>query len=60
MQFRTIARHATALCAVAAIPLLVRAQVTQKPDGEWRSLAPLAPASRQATPTPRAPRSAPT
>lgn len=36
MQIRTFVRHA-ALCAAAA-PLLVHAQVTQKPDGEWRSL----------------------
>jgi putative salt-induced outer membrane protein len=37
MQIRTIVRHA-ALCAAATAPLLVHAQVTQKPDGEWRSL----------------------
>ena len=37
MHIRTIVRHA-ALCAIASAPLLVQAQVTQKPDGEWRSL----------------------
>ena len=37
MPIRPIARHA-ALAAVAALPLLVHAQVTQKPDGQWRSL----------------------
>jgi len=37
MQIRTAVRHA-ALCAIASAPLLVHAQVTQKPDGEWRSL----------------------
>jgi putative salt-induced outer membrane protein YdiY len=37
MQIRTTVRHA-ALCAIASAPLLVHAQVTQKPDGEWRSL----------------------
>jgi putative salt-induced outer membrane protein YdiY len=37
MQIRTIVRRA-ALCAAATAPLLVHAQVTQKPDGEWRSL----------------------
>jgi putative salt-induced outer membrane protein len=34
---RPFVRHA-ALFAVAAAPLLAHAQVTQKPDGEWRSL----------------------
>lgn len=37
MQIRTLVRHA-ALCAIAFAPLLVHAQVTQKPDGEWRSM----------------------
>ena len=37
MQIRTTVRRA-ALCAIASAPLLVHAQVTQKPDGEWRSL----------------------
>ena len=37
MHIRTLVRHA-ALGAVASAPLLVHAQVTQKPDGEWRSL----------------------
>ncbi len=37
MQIRTIVRHAVLGAAVTA-PLLVHAQVTQKPDGEWRSL----------------------
>jgi putative salt-induced outer membrane protein len=37
MKIRTIVRHA-ALCAATAAPLLAHAQVTQKPDGQWRSL----------------------
>lgn len=37
MQIRTTARLAT-LCVAASLPLLVHAQVTQKPDGQWRSL----------------------
>jgi putative salt-induced outer membrane protein len=37
MHIRPIVRHA-ALCAVASAPFLVHAQVTQKPDGQWRSL----------------------
>ena len=37
MPARTIVRH-VALCAAAIVPLLANAQVTQKPDGQWRSL----------------------
>jgi putative salt-induced outer membrane protein len=37
MQIRTFFRHA-ALCAAVTAPWLAHAQVTQKPDGEWRSL----------------------
>lgn len=36
MQIRSLVR--AVLCAAAAAPLLAQAQVTQKPDGEWRSL----------------------
>lgn len=36
MQIRTFARRAALFAA--ALPLLTHAQVTQKPDGEWRSL----------------------
>ncbi|MFL6628326.1 MAG: YdiY family protein [Burkholderiaceae bacterium] len=36
MQIRSLAR--ALLCAVAASPLHAHAQVTQKPDGQWRSL----------------------
>ena len=37
MQFRPLVRPA-ALAACAALPMLAHAQVTQKPDGQWRSL----------------------
>jgi putative salt-induced outer membrane protein len=37
MQICTAIRLAAA-CAAATVPLLAQAQVTQKPDGEWRSL----------------------
>ena len=37
MPIRPFVRQA-ALFAVAAAPLMVHAQVTQKPDGQWRSL----------------------
>jgi putative salt-induced outer membrane protein YdiY len=37
MQIRPLVRHA-ALCVAATVPLLAHAQVTQKPDGQWRSL----------------------
>jgi putative salt-induced outer membrane protein YdiY len=37
MHFFPRARRAV-LCAAAAFPLLGQAQVTQKPDGQWRSL----------------------
>ena len=37
MQIRPLARL-VALCAAVALPLLAQAQVTQKPDGQWRSL----------------------
>ena len=37
MHFHPFARRA-ALAAASALPLLAQAQVTQKPDGQWRSL----------------------
>lgn len=37
MKSPALARSA-ALCAAALVPLLAQAQVTQKPDGQWRSL----------------------
>ena len=37
MPVRTTIRQA-AFCALAIVPLLAHAQVTQKPDGQWRSL----------------------
>ena len=37
MHVRTLVRHATLLAASTLAPL-AHAQVTQKPDGEWRSL----------------------
>jgi len=37
MQFHPFVRRAT-LAVAAAVPLLAQAQVTQKPDGQWRSL----------------------
>lgn len=37
MPVRTNVRH-VAFCAAAIAPLLAHAQVTQKPDGQWRSL----------------------
>jgi putative salt-induced outer membrane protein len=37
MPIRALVRHA-AVCAAATAPMVLHAQVTQKPDGEWRSL----------------------